>query len=138
MRKVTYFVTTNNSTKSVNSSANTWGELKDQLGIEADLKFVLKETRVTLESNDAILPSTDITIFGFAKKNKSGSVDAADIVRELNWLRSEVNSRIDDIIQTIVDESGLELTSDEDDSEVLSEEAALLAAEAAELSDDFN
>jgi hypothetical protein len=45
MRKVTYFLTTNNEKKEIMSAASTWGDLKSQLGISADLKFVLKETR---------------------------------------------------------------------------------------------
>jgi hypothetical protein len=108
MRKVTYFLTTNNEKKEIMSAASTWGDLKSQLGISADLKFVLKETRVTLESSEAILPNTEITIFGFAKKNKSGAVDSQEIAEMLSALRSEVNERIDAIMIELTGNSEIE------------------------------
>lgn len=124
MRKVIYFLTTNNEKKEIMSSATTWGDLKRELGITADLKYVLKETRVTLESSEALLPNTDITIFGFAKKNKSGfGVDAEDLADDLASLRAEMNSRIDDILTALIGNSGNTIKSSNPEINNLADEA---------------
>ncbi len=64
------------SIKSIDSEATTWGELKDDFdenGIaHTDLKAVVKETKVTLEADGAVLPEGNFTIFMFPSKIKSG------------------------------------------------------------------
>lgn len=109
MRKVVYFITSNNDTREIMSAATTWGQLKSELGGVADkMRFVIRETRVTLESNDAVLPTTDITIFGFPLQNKSGlsQVPVSEVVKSLNELRAQFNEALDGIMEEVVADYG--------------------------------
>lgn len=58
------------------SSATTWGEFKDEVGRSFnDKKVTVKETRVTLENEDAILPAGEFVLFLFQKESKFGITD---------------------------------------------------------------
>jgi len=58
----------------VPSSARTFGELKDDIAelSNGNLKFVLKDSRMTLEDDQALLPDGDFTIVAFATQIKAG------------------------------------------------------------------
>ena len=75
-KKITVFSTKGKKRFSVNSTADTWGELKVQLlaeGVETQgLRSIIGETQLTLESSKAILPDYDFTLFLSPVKVKSG------------------------------------------------------------------
>jgi hypothetical protein len=66
------------SSKVINTEAVKWGQLIDDLSRNAisynsgGMKAVVGETEVTLESNDAVLPTGNFTLFLLPQKVKSG------------------------------------------------------------------
>lgn len=75
--KVTVFSTKGAKKSVIETSATTWGALKDQLenkGIPVNnMRAIIGETKVTLESSAAILPvDFDFTLFLSPTKVKSG------------------------------------------------------------------
>lgn len=70
------------SSKVINTEAVKWGQLIDDLSRNAisynsgGMKAVIGETEVTLESNDAVLPSGNFTLFLLPQKVKSGFEDS--------------------------------------------------------------
>lgn len=76
-RLVTIFSSVGESKKEITSDASTWGELQVDLntnGISIDnKKVILKTTKATLESSEAVLPSEDFAIMLIPGKVKSGN-----------------------------------------------------------------
>lgn len=99
MRTITVIGTTLTTPREYQTEATTWGQLKDlvtqDFGNVEGMKAVVKETRGTLERNDAILPEEDCTIFLTPAKIKAGNVD---VVQILSALRDEFNTAIDEVI----------------------------------------
>lgn len=60
----------------VTSGARTFGELKDDIAelSNGNLRFVTKDSRVTLEDDQAKLPEGDFTIVAFATQIKAGNI----------------------------------------------------------------
>ena len=58
-RKVTVWSTQERSTQTIETSAKTWGELKNELSNVGNTRAVIRETRNTLESGQAQLPNQD-------------------------------------------------------------------------------
>lgn len=58
----------------ITSSAKSFGELKEDLAelSNGSLRFVVKDSRVTLEDDKAELPAGDFTIVAFATQIKLG------------------------------------------------------------------
>jgi hypothetical protein len=75
MRKIKVFSTAT-GLKIVESSAITWGELKEQLSNEdisvSNVKAVENKTNTTLELDDAKLPESDFVLMLSPEKTKSG------------------------------------------------------------------
>ncbi len=97
MKNVLIFVTTGSANGStIQISSTTWGDLQEELlerNIQIDnMKAVVGETRVTLESPQAHLPEGDFTLYLMPKKNKSGSyVDKVKIMT-FRQLRTEMKN----------------------------------------------
>lgn len=76
MKQVTVYSTQGQNKQVVNTSAGTWGELQSILGAHgvsySGMKVVVGESQVTLESNAAVLPEGDFTLFLLPQKVKSG------------------------------------------------------------------
>lgn len=74
--KVTVFNTSGKKRSQVETTVQTWGELKEVLtgeGVEVSgKKAIIGETQLTLESSKAILPDYDFTLFLSPVKVKSG------------------------------------------------------------------
>ena len=74
--KVTVFSTKGKKRSTVETTAQTWGELKEVLsgnGVETSgMRSIIGETQLTLESSKAILPDYDFTLFLSPVKVKSG------------------------------------------------------------------
>lgn len=76
MRKVTIYSTKTKVQQTLETDVTLWGELKalidPEMGVSSS-RCMVRENRTTLESNQAILPDTDITIFVYPEKVKSGT-----------------------------------------------------------------
>jgi hypothetical protein len=81
--KVTIFSTKGARKSTVETTAQTWGELKSDLrtqGIETDgLKAIIGETQLSLESTKAVLPDYDFVLFLSPVKVKSGCDNCVDV-----------------------------------------------------------
>lgn len=75
-RIITVFSTETNEKKEITTTASTWGALKTELSAQglstSNMKGMVKETKTTLESDGAILPTTPFTLFITPTKVKSG------------------------------------------------------------------
>jgi hypothetical protein len=75
-RKIDVIHTSSQEQITVTTTARTWGDLKNSnSGISrmaSGMKAVVKETKVTLESDDAVLPDHDIVVYLTAGKVKAG------------------------------------------------------------------
>ena len=77
LKNVTVFMTVGKKSVQFQSGARTWKELQsalNEVGMKhAGMKAVIGETRNTLESDQALLPDTDFTLFLMPIKVKSGN-----------------------------------------------------------------
>lgn len=75
-RKITVFSTKGKKRQVVESGADTWGQLKEDLlreGVDTQgLKSIIGETQLSLESAKAVLPDYDFVLFLSPVKVKSG------------------------------------------------------------------
>lgn len=75
-RKVTMYSTKLNKMTEIETDAQFFGQLKNELGLNPDNERILvRETKITLEHDEAELPEGDFYIFVSAKKQKSGAAD---------------------------------------------------------------
>lgn len=90
MRKITVVSTQTDDVFDIESSAETWGELmrNDRLSGAGRMRAMVRETRNTLESPEAILPAGDFTLYLSPTKVKSGwsQTDLEDIDEILDIL----------------------------------------------------
>ncbi len=71
----------NNQSVAVETSARTWGAVKQEssrvrelLGT-GDVKLVIKQTKAVIDIDDTVLPEGDLTIYIFPGKVKAGEQD---------------------------------------------------------------
>lgn len=87
MRKVTVVNPQTNTPVEIQTSSQTWGDLKNDLrSVSIDpsnLKGHVRETKHSLEVDAATLPDTDFTLFLFVIKNKAGNADLAQMLVDL-------------------------------------------------------
>lgn len=103
MRTITVIGTTLSTPREYNTSATTWGQLKEiirEFGDVSNMKAVVKENRATLEREDALLPEGDCTVFLSQAKIKAGVVDAVAI---LSALKEEYSDAVDNVIDRVKD-----------------------------------
>lgn len=102
MRTVTVIGTTLSAPREYQTESTTWGQLKDLIsrdfGNVSNMKAVIKETRATMERDDALLPDEDCTVFLTQAKIKAGVVD---VVAVLSALKEEYNEAIDNVIDRV-------------------------------------
>ncbi len=73
-RKVTVLFTQTSTRETINTGAQTWGELQREIGGNVSGKrIVVRETRNTLESSEALLPPGDMVLFVYPKESKAGT-----------------------------------------------------------------
>lgn len=86
----------------VETAATTWAELKfdmEDAGISTDgMKGVVRETKVSLEANDAQIPEGNFTVMLFTGKIKSGAFDHAQMMRDL---RDSIEDAYNEVIENI-------------------------------------
>ena len=76
-RKIIIYSQATSQSKEIESDATTWGQLKKAveeaiMNSVTTVKAVVRETRNTLDNDDAVLPSGEFTIFLLPVKVKSG------------------------------------------------------------------
>jgi hypothetical protein len=75
-RKVTVYNTVGQNERALQTDARTWGELQTHMSRASipysNMKCVVGETQVTLESRDAQVPQSDFTLFLLPSKVRSG------------------------------------------------------------------
>lgn len=75
-RKVTILFTQTSTREVVSTSATTWGELQRELPGSLSVsnkRVVVRETKNTLESSEALLPAGDFVLFAYPKESKAGA-----------------------------------------------------------------
>lgn len=86
----------------VETAATTWAELKSDMedaGISTDgMKGVVRETKVSLEANDAQIPKGNFTVMLFTGKIKSGAFDHAQMMSDL---RDSIENAYNEVIENI-------------------------------------
>lgn len=124
MRKIIVFSTTAGRKIEVMTDASTWGQLKSVAEVKGllsdNMEGAVKETKVSLKSDDAVLPSGDCTIFLVQSKTKAGITEAR--LREI--IDEEIEIFKDDLIDRLEEEEVFEPSDDEK----LAAEAAQFAA----------
>jgi hypothetical protein len=76
MRKVTIYSNKTRATQEITTDVSTWGELKVLINADMGItgaRCMVKENRMTLESNQAVLPDGDFIVYVYPTKVKSGA-----------------------------------------------------------------
>lgn len=103
LRKIVVITTTKSQPKELYSEATTYGQLKDSLrefGNLEKMRAVVKESKTTLELNEASLPDSDFTLFLSPKQIKAGEIDIAAVLRSL---QSKIDNAFDEAIEEVED-----------------------------------
>lgn len=129
MRNIRVISSQTNSAKTIQSSATNWGDLKNELANHfsgvSDMKAIVRDTRVTLESSDAVLPTGDFTIILSMKKIASGSDSDTNTTRYrdaiLREMRTKLNNIFDDLLGEEEEEEEIKSNLTNDDEDALQE-----------------
>jgi len=113
MRNIRVISSQTNTAKTVTSSASNWGDLKNELSAHfngiGDMKAIVRETRVTLESSDAALPTGDFTIILSMKKIASGTDSDTNTTRYRDAILREMRTKLNNIFDDLLGEEEEEL-----------------------------
>jgi len=121
MRTIRVISTQSDRAQSVESAASTWGELQSALsGIISnvnDMKAIVRETRVSLESPEAQLPEGNFTVILSMKKIASGN-ETRYSDSQLKELRTKLNNLFNDLLEEDEDETSANGISAEEDRDI--------------------
>jgi hypothetical protein len=121
MRTIRVISTQSDRAQSVESAASTWGELQSALsGIISnvnDMKAIVRETRVSLESSEAQLPEGNFTVILSMKKIASGN-ETRYTDSQLKELRTKLNNLFNDLLEEDEDETSANGISAEEDRDI--------------------
>ena len=121
MRTIRVISTQSDRAQSVESAASTWGELQSALsGIISnvnDMKAIVRETRVSLESPEALLPEGNFTVILSMKKIASGN-ETRYSDSQLKELRTKLNNLFNDLLDEDEDENPANGISAEEDRDI--------------------
>jgi len=121
MRTIRVISTQSDRAQSVESAASTWGELQSALsGIISnvnDMKAIVRETRVSLESSEAQLPEGNFTVILSMKKIASGN-ETRYSDSQLKELRTKLNNLFNDLLDEDEDETPVNGISAEEDRDI--------------------
>jgi len=103
--KTVKLVSTNRSTSTtIETTASTWGELREDIQMDSNMlppdnyRVVIKETRTDLVQDDAALPDEDFTLWISQKKVKSGAKSLNQIVENTkNQLEEHADTDADNL-----------------------------------------
>jgi len=96
-RKIIVFDSQTSMKKELISTATVWGDLKAESEMSFEnKKVVVKETRVTLENDAAVLPEGEFTVYLFQEKSKYGNDDKdAKVLRKLRKINQKLDILMD-------------------------------------------
>lgn len=118
-RSITVFSTLTSKKVTISSSATTWGELKADSRISAligpNMEGAVRETKVSLKNDDAVLPEGSHTIFLVQAKSKAG-IELSDSQME------ELEAHLDTIEEAA--QSVRDILNGESDDNLAAEAAA--------------
>ena len=121
MRTIRVISTQSDRAQSVESAASTWGGLQSTLsGIISnvnDMKAIVRETRVSLESPEAQLPEGNFTVILSMKKIASGN-NSRYTDSQLKELRTKLNNLFNDLLDEDEDETSANGISAEEDRDI--------------------
>ena len=121
MRTIRVISTQSDRAQSVESAASTWGELQSALsGIISnvnDMKAIVRETRVSLESPEAQLPEGNFTVILSMKKIASGN-ETRYTDSQLKELRTKLNNLFNDLLEENENETPANGISAEEDRDI--------------------
>lgn len=121
MRTIRVISTQSDRAQSVESAASTWGELQSALsGIISnvnDMKAIVRETRVSLESPEAQLPEGNFTVILSMKKIASGN-ETRYTDSQLKELRTKLNNLFNDLLEEDENETPANGISAEEDRDI--------------------
>ena len=121
MRTIRVISTQSDRAQSIESAASTWGELQSALsGIISnvnDMKAIVRETRVSLESSEAQLPEGNFTVILSMKKIASGN-ETRYTDSQLKELRTKLNNLFNDLLEEDEDETPVNGISAEEDRDI--------------------
>lgn len=127
MRNIRVISSQTNSAKTIQSSAANWGDLKNELANHfsgvSDMKAIVRDTRVTLEAADAVLPTGDFTIILSMKKIASGNEFNTTRYKDavLRDMQTKLNNIFEDLLNENVEEEEFSEGLSEDDLDALNE-----------------
>lgn len=120
MRTIRVISSQSDRAKSVESAATTWGQLQSDLSSHisdiGNMKAIVRETRVSLESPEAQLPESNFTVILSMKKIASGSNDNGTRYTDsqIRELRTKLQNLFEDVLAGNV-ASNTTLSEDEED-----------------------
>lgn len=120
MRTIRVISSQSDRAKSVESAAATWGQLQSDLSSHisdiGNMKAIVRETRVSLESPEAQLPESNFTVILSMKKIASGSNDNGTRYTDsqIRELRTKLQNLFEDVLAGNV-ASNTTLSEDEED-----------------------
>jgi len=121
MRTIRVISTQSDRARSIGSSASTWGELQSALSEIIsnvnDMKAIVRETRVSLESPEAQLPEGNFTVILSMKKIASGN-ETRYSDSQLKELRTKLNNLFNDLLDEDEDENPANGISAEEDRDI--------------------
>lgn len=103
LREIKVLSSTRSGVKTIYSEATTWGQLKDGLDEFGDLtklSAVIKETKNSLQVDEAVLPEGAFTLYLSPKQIKAGNTREVQILEDL---KSKFCDAVDEIIENIED-----------------------------------
>lgn len=107
-------VSASKGSKTLQSSATSWGQLKDAISSDYPdidkMNVVIKETKTALVLDESVLPEGDFQIFLAPKNIKAGGLSRVEV---LTKLREKLSDAIDELIDEIEEDED----NDDDDFE---------------------
>lgn len=112
-----------NQAKRVTTSATTWGELRAQSDvaglINGEVDAIVNPGRLTLGSDDSVLPTGDFNLYLITKKNKAGMADYSNLGEIISSAISkaaakaeenEVENLQDELLEVVADHFSLDVS----------------------------
>ena len=122
MRDITVVSTTASKKVVISSSARTWGQLKGESAMAAllgsNMEGVVRESKITLKNDDAVLPDGPCTIFLVQSKTKAGAYTEEQFQ---SAILSALENVIGSITEDVASELGINFEEPEDDDSLLAE-----------------
>lgn len=131
MRTIRVISSQSDRAKSVESDATTWGQLQSDLSSHisdiGNMKAIVRETRVSLESPEAQLPESNFTVILSMKKIASGSNENGTRYTDsqIRELRTKLQNLFEDVLAgNVANKSNLS-EDEEDDLDQLRAEGVI-------------